>query len=108
MKGRRNGGPPTQHDVWLRDIATLPVRLLGLGIPKPTETADRDYKASAAASEAIIEAILREEDIDADKHVKRGQKARATHKEAVKEAVEKEWESVGSPKKAEARQAQQT
>uniref|UniRef100_A0A0G4GFZ6 Uncharacterized protein n=1 Tax=Chromera velia CCMP2878 TaxID=1169474 RepID=A0A0G4GFZ6_9ALVE len=58
MKGRRNGGPPTQHDVWLRDVAALPVRLLGLGIPKPTETADRDYKTSAAASEAITEAIL--------------------------------------------------
>uniref|UniRef100_A0A0G4FDJ9 Uncharacterized protein n=1 Tax=Chromera velia CCMP2878 TaxID=1169474 RepID=A0A0G4FDJ9_9ALVE len=96
MKGRRNGGPPTQHDVWLRDVAALPVRLLGLGIPKPTETADRDYKTSAAASEAITEAILRGEDIDADEHVKRGQKARAAHKEAVKEAVEKEWERLGS------------
>uniref|UniRef100_A0A0G4HEG8 Uncharacterized protein n=1 Tax=Chromera velia CCMP2878 TaxID=1169474 RepID=A0A0G4HEG8_9ALVE len=96
MKGRRNGGPPTQHDVWLRDVAALPVRLLGLGIPKPTETADRDYKTSAAASEAITEAILRGEDIDADEHVKRGQKARAAHKEAVKEAVEKEWERLSS------------
>uniref|UniRef100_A0A0G4HJV1 Uncharacterized protein n=1 Tax=Chromera velia CCMP2878 TaxID=1169474 RepID=A0A0G4HJV1_9ALVE len=90
MKGRRNGGLPTQHDVWLRDVAALPVHLLGLGIPKPTETADRDYKTSAAASEAITEAILQGKDINADKHVKRGQKARATHKEAVKEAVEKE------------------
>uniref|UniRef100_A0A0G4I9L0 Uncharacterized protein n=1 Tax=Chromera velia CCMP2878 TaxID=1169474 RepID=A0A0G4I9L0_9ALVE len=92
MKGRRNGGPPTQHDVWLREVAALPVQLLGLGIPKPTETADRDYKTSAAASKAITEAILREEDIDADEHVKRGQKARAAHKEAV----EKEWERLGS------------
>uniref|UniRef100_A0A0G4H2M4 Uncharacterized protein n=1 Tax=Chromera velia CCMP2878 TaxID=1169474 RepID=A0A0G4H2M4_9ALVE len=96
MKGRWNGGPPTQHDVWLRDVAALPVRLLGLGIPKPTETADRDYKTSAAASEAITEAILRGEDIDADEHLKRGQKARAAHKEAVKEAVQKEWERLGS------------
>uniref|UniRef100_A0A0K6SA22 Uncharacterized protein n=1 Tax=Chromera velia CCMP2878 TaxID=1169474 RepID=A0A0K6SA22_9ALVE len=96
MKGRRNGGPPTQYDVWLRDVTALPVRLLGLGIPKPTETADRDYKTSAAASEAITEAIFRGEDIDADEHVKTGQKARAAHKEAVKEAVEKEWERLGS------------
>uniref|UniRef100_A0A0G4H122 Uncharacterized protein n=1 Tax=Chromera velia CCMP2878 TaxID=1169474 RepID=A0A0G4H122_9ALVE len=92
MKGRRNGGPTTQYDVWLRDVAALPVRLLGLGIPKPTKTADRDYKTSAAASEAIIEAILQGEDIDTDEHVKRGQKARAAHKEAV----EKEWERLGS------------
>uniref|UniRef100_A0A0G4G2K6 Uncharacterized protein n=1 Tax=Chromera velia CCMP2878 TaxID=1169474 RepID=A0A0G4G2K6_9ALVE len=90
MKGRRNGGPPTQHDVWLRDVAALPVRLLGLGILKPTETADSDYRTSATASETITEAVLRGEDIDADEHVKRGQKARAAHKEAVKEAVEKE------------------
>uniref|UniRef100_A0A0G4IDX9 Uncharacterized protein n=1 Tax=Chromera velia CCMP2878 TaxID=1169474 RepID=A0A0G4IDX9_9ALVE len=99
MKRRRspgNGGPPTQHDVWLRDVTALPVQLLGLGIPKPTKTADRDYKTSAAASEAITEAILRGEDIDADEHVKRGQKARAAHKKAVKEAVEKEWERLGS------------
>uniref|UniRef100_A0A0G4HH07 Uncharacterized protein n=1 Tax=Chromera velia CCMP2878 TaxID=1169474 RepID=A0A0G4HH07_9ALVE len=96
MKGRRNGGPPTQHDVWLRDVAALPVRLLGLGILKPTKTADRDYKTLAAASEAITEAILRGEDINADEHVKRGQKARAAHKEAVKEAAEKEWERLGS------------
>uniref|UniRef100_A0A0G4I3W8 Uncharacterized protein n=1 Tax=Chromera velia CCMP2878 TaxID=1169474 RepID=A0A0G4I3W8_9ALVE len=72
MKGRRNEGPPIQHDVWLRDVAALPVRLLGLGIPKPTKTADRDYKTSAAASEAITEVILRGENIDADEHVKRG------------------------------------
>uniref|UniRef100_A0A0G4FRS3 Uncharacterized protein n=1 Tax=Chromera velia CCMP2878 TaxID=1169474 RepID=A0A0G4FRS3_9ALVE len=96
MKGRRNGGPSTQHDVWLRDVAALPVRLLGLGIPKPTKTVDRDYKTSAAASEAITEAILRGEDIDVDEHMKRGQKARAAHKEAVKEAVEKEWKRLGS------------
>uniref|UniRef100_A0A0G4HDP0 Uncharacterized protein n=1 Tax=Chromera velia CCMP2878 TaxID=1169474 RepID=A0A0G4HDP0_9ALVE len=99
MKGRQNRGPPTQHDVWLResfDIAALPVCLLGLGIPKPTETVDKDHKTSAAASEAITEAILRGEDIDADEHVKRGQKMRAAHKEAVKEAVEKEWERLGS------------
>uniref|UniRef100_A0A0G4HS16 Uncharacterized protein n=1 Tax=Chromera velia CCMP2878 TaxID=1169474 RepID=A0A0G4HS16_9ALVE len=96
MKGRWNGGPFTQHDVWLRDVAALPVRLLGLGIPKPTEPVDKDYKTSAAASKAITEAILRREDIDVDEHVKRGQKARAAHKEAIKEAVEKEWERLGS------------
>uniref|UniRef100_A0A0G4HZ34 Uncharacterized protein n=1 Tax=Chromera velia CCMP2878 TaxID=1169474 RepID=A0A0G4HZ34_9ALVE len=92
MKGRRNGRPPTQHNMWLRDVAALLVRLLGLGIPKPTEIADRGYKTSAAASEAITEAILCGEEIDADEHVKRGQKARA----AYKEAVEKEWERLGS------------
>uniref|UniRef100_A0A0G4F7W4 Uncharacterized protein n=1 Tax=Chromera velia CCMP2878 TaxID=1169474 RepID=A0A0G4F7W4_9ALVE len=78
--------------MWLRDVAALPVRLLGLGILKPTETADRDYKTSAVTSEAITEAILRGEGIDADEHVKKGQKARAAHKEAV----EKEWERLGS------------
>uniref|UniRef100_A0A0G4GTJ1 Uncharacterized protein n=1 Tax=Chromera velia CCMP2878 TaxID=1169474 RepID=A0A0G4GTJ1_9ALVE len=35
MKGRRNGGPPTQHDVWLRDVAAVPVRLLSLASPNP-------------------------------------------------------------------------
>uniref|UniRef100_A0A0G4HNE4 Uncharacterized protein n=1 Tax=Chromera velia CCMP2878 TaxID=1169474 RepID=A0A0G4HNE4_9ALVE len=97
MKRRRNGGPLTQQDVWLKDVAALPVRLLGLGIPKPTKTANRDYKTSATASEAITEAILRGEDIDADKYyVKRGQKVRAAHTKAVKEAVEKESERLGS------------
>ena len=44
-----------------RELLSLPVRLGGLGIVNPTETADREYQASRKITEDLANIILRQE-----------------------------------------------
>ena len=44
-----------------RSLLSLPVRLGGLGIANPTETADREYEASCIITEDLANFILRQE-----------------------------------------------
>ena len=44
-----------------RKLLSLPVRLGGLGIADPTETADREYEASCTITEDLANLILMQE-----------------------------------------------
>ena len=52
------GRPVSDHE---RKLLSLPVRLGGLGIAIPTETADREYEASCTITEDLSNLILQQE-----------------------------------------------
>ena len=52
------GRPVSDHE---RELLSLPVRLGGLGITNPTETAEREYNSSCTITEDLADLILQQE-----------------------------------------------